>query len=299
MMLLIFSLFRHLPALLPLLTARRGSVLHGVIKARPEILEMVYTPYLSSTWDARTRLARITDHCKTVKAIGGILDFPADTVADVVQLTSIDSQYRIALDQARWFLREGKMTMSLWGDVDRLFTLGFCLSSQDGKRVAYIGGIQGRNEDGVLDRYRLFTKQASGMRPRDFLVEVFKIFCRAIGVARIYAVSNHYSIPSNSAAASTALGDGGAIKLHYEEIWRERGGLYAGNGFYLLPLVANRRSEQDIPAKKKALYRKRYEMMDALEKELTASISKVKLLVAVTAYYLTDLIIDWFPPDQI
>jgi uncharacterized protein VirK/YbjX len=266
-----FFLVRHLGALMPLLRARGGSNLSRLVKARPEILEIVVTPYVAANWDARTRIKRIVDHYKTVHEIGGIVDIPPDILIDVVQLTSIDPRYRLTLDQARWLLREGPLVLSLWDGVDRIFHLGFCLSTEYGKRVAYIGSIQGRrevdmynNRIDILNCYRLFTKAASGMRPRDFLVEAFKMFCRAIGVVEIRAVSerNH---PQRQLYSD--------VKLPYDKIWLERGGRCSGNGFYILPVSASRRADEDMPAKKRAMYAKRYAMLDIVEAELGAALS--------------------------
>jgi uncharacterized protein len=260
---------RHLRALLPLLMSRRGSNLYRLVKARPEIIRIVLTSYLAANWDARTRITRIIDHYRTVKEIGGLVDFPQDIVVDIIQLISIDHRYRITLDQARWLLRGGPLIISLWDGIDRIFHLGFCLSTEKGKRVAYIGSIQGRAEIDIyghkidiLNRYRYFTKAAYGMRPRDFLVEVFKTFCRAIDVIEIRAVSqiNHPQLQDHD------------IKLPYDEIWMERGGRRAGDGFFVLPVTAKRRADEDIPPRKKAMYARRYLMLDIVDADLNAAL---------------------------
>jgi len=258
---------RHLGALVPLLLARQGSNLHRLVKARPEIFELVLAPYVAANWAVRTRLARIVDHCKTVEAIGSIMDFLPGTVVDLIRPIPSESQYRITLDQQRWLVRKGLLFFSLWHGVDRIFQLGFSLSSQDGNRVVYIGDIQGRSGPDMLDRYRAFTKEAIGMRPRDFLVEVFKMFCRALDITDIRAVTdaNHCSQHFSVSAAEK-----NEIRLSYDEIWLERGGICDGNGFFALPLARNRRADEDIPAKKRAMYHKRYSMLDVIETELTA-----------------------------
>ncbi|MBA2400367.1 MAG: DUF535 family protein [Bradyrhizobium sp.] len=259
---------RHQRALATLLQSKRGSKLQKFIEARPEVREMVLTPYLAANWNVPDRLARIVDHCETVETIGGIVDFPPDQTIDVLRLNAIDPRYRITLCQARWLLPDGQLILSLWDDIHRIFHIAFCLSSREGKLVAYVGGIQGRTDsysrsenDGLefdlLERYRHFTKAASGLRPRDFLVETFKVFCQALGVAEIRAVSDSNRRPAIA-----------EIKLSYDEIWRERGGSYAGHGFFILPTTASRRADEDIPAKKKAMYRKRYAMMSIVEAEL-------------------------------
>lgn len=268
---LLFSVLfvRHLRALTQLLLARQGSNLRWLVKTRPEIIGIVLKPYVAANWDAKTRIARIADHYRTVGEIGGVVDFPSDILIDVIQLTPIDLRYRITLDQARWLLPEGPLVISLWDGVDRIFHLGFCLSTENGRRVAYIGSIQGRAERDIYDykidilnRYRRFTRAASGMRPRDFLVEVFKIFCKAINVSEIRAVSN-LNHPQRK------LFD---VKLSYDEIWTERGGSRTADGFFILPVAASRRTEEEIPAKKRAMYAKRYAMLDIVEAEVTATV---------------------------
>jgi uncharacterized protein VirK/YbjX len=101
------------------------------------------------------------------------------------------------------------------------------------------------------------------MRPRDFLVEAFKMFCKAIGVNEIRAVSdgNH---PQRQAVTD--------IKLSYDEIWIERGGRRGDAGFFVLPVAASRRANTEIPAKKKGMYASRYLMLDAVEAELLAAL---------------------------
>jgi uncharacterized protein VirK/YbjX len=217
-----------------------------------------------------------------VAQVGGVVDVPPDIVVNIIQLAAIDPRYRITLDQARWLLREGPLVMSLWSGIDRIFHIGFCLSTENGKRVAYIGSIQGRVEIDdykidILNCYRHFTKAASGMRPRDFIVEVFKMLCRAIDVIEIRAVSqlNH---PERH-----------DIKLPYDDIWRERGGRRAANGFFILPVAASRRTDEDIPRKKKAMYARRYSMLDIVEAELTAAL-RSNLDCSAASDRITDLL---------
>jgi uncharacterized protein VirK/YbjX len=154
--------------------------------------------------------------------------------------------------------------------VDRIFHLGFCLSTENGKRVAYIGALQGRVKTNihsytvdVHESYRRFTKAAWGMRPRDFLIEAFKMFCKKLDVSEIRALSdiNH---PQRKLVPD--------IKLSYDQVWLERGGNCSGNGFFILPIAAARRIASNIPAKKRAMYAKRYSMLDAIEADLAASL---------------------------
>lgn len=257
---------RHRKALLPLRRAPPDSALARLLAARPEVWGMVVTPYLSARWSAPERLARIVDHCETVERLGFPLDTPLDSFVDLLVLDEIDPACRIVLDQPSWLLRDGQATFGLWEGADRLVSLSYCLSSAGGTLTAHIGGCQGRGEPGVLDRYRRFTKRAEGMRPTDFTIELFRLFCRSLGVARIRAVSdaNHHQRSPYSLRAP----GGGAVHLSYDALWAGRDGRPLPDGDYALALDPPRRAPEDVPGNKRAMYRRRYALVDALAARL-------------------------------
>ncbi|KAB7785386.1 DUF535 family protein [Methylorubrum populi] len=261
-----YNFFRCRADLRPLREALPESALGRLLESRPEVWGMVATPFLCARWTASERIARITDHCATIERLGPLLDTPLDAFVDLLDLHQIDPSYRIVLDQPHWFIRDGLATFSLWEGKDRLISLSYCLSSDGGGLTAYIGGLQGRSEDGVLNRYRRFTKEAEGMRPTDFTVELFRAFCRGLGVTRILAVSDatqHLRSPyftRQQTAPST--------HLNYDALWQDRGGDLQPNGFYELSLSEPRRELDAILAKKRAMYRRRYAMLDAIAMRL-------------------------------
>jgi uncharacterized protein VirK/YbjX len=261
-----FALFiSNAVAIWPLLSGTRGRHLLRLLDFHPEIFHAMVTGFLAANLTVRDRVNRVIDHCKLVEEIGGIVDLQSEALVDLISHSSIDPRYRLTLDQARWFLDEGLLVISLWDGIDRIFSLSFCLASINGRRIAYVGGIQGRAESNVLDRYRRFSKAAYGMRPRDFLVEAFKGFCRALHIVEIHAVSNS----NHRSLAWTSANPCSVIKLSYDEIWRERGGVSNGRGFFVVPTTATRRANNEIPAKKREVYRKRYLMLDCIDTELT------------------------------
>jgi uncharacterized protein len=261
----------HVRDLTPLLLPARGSSLRRMMVKRPSIVIHALTCYLASSWDTRTRIARIVDHYKIIDEIAGLVDCGPGDAVDLIKLTPIDTRYRLTLDQAGWLMREGSLIFSLWDGVDRIFHLGFCLANENGQRIAYVGSLQGRNKfdshggpPDLLECYRLFTKAAAGMRPRDFLVETFKMFCEAIGVNEIRAVCN-----ANHPQRRIDID----IKLSYDTVWNERGGRCLNNEFFILSTTRHQRRMDQIPAKKRAMYAQRYAMLDAIEKEIRAALS--------------------------
>jgi uncharacterized protein VirK/YbjX len=245
-----------------LILSRSGpeSNLRRFVRARPEIFLMAKGTYIAENWDARTRLTRIVDHCKTIEAIGGVVDFPPEKIVDLMQLPFLGPRYHVTLDQRRSLWPEGQMVINLMEGDDVLFCLSFCLSSDEGKLVSYIGCLLGRPDS--LERYRALTK-AAAMRPRDLIIKIFKSFCAALNVVEIRAVSDH-NHPQHLKMPE--------IELSYDKVWIERGGVYDGDGFFILPIVSSRRSEQEIPVKRRALYRKRHAIYDALEAGMFAAV---------------------------
>jgi uncharacterized protein VirK/YbjX len=260
------GLLRHPVALRPLREARPNSTLGRLLRGRPEVWGMVATPYLCARWSAAERLTRIAGHCAAVERLGPLLDTPLDAFVDLLDLPEIDSAHRIVLDQPHWLLRDGQATFSLWDGADRLISLSYCLSFDGDGLTAYVGGLQGRSEAGVLDRYRRFTKQAEGLRPTDFTIDLFRVFCRGLGVTRLLAVSD--AIHHRRSAYFARRSDSTAAHLSYDALWHGRGGALRPDGFYALPLADARRPVGAIPANKRAMYRRRYAMLDALAARL-------------------------------
>ena len=248
--------------LLRFLFASTDSKIAQYVTARPEIWEMVLTPYLAACWGPSERLNRVLDHCNTCEKLGALLTAPWNGYVVLASLPEVGPSYRLILDQPRWLLREGQSAISLWSGGERLFSLSYCLSSDEGKLVAYVGGLQGRTGANILDRYRELTKSAHGMRPTDLTVELFRMFCESIGVEHIYCVSD--DIRQHKSKYYLQRGAETVIMRQYNRIWAERGAHLRGDGFFILPTAKLRRANTDIPRNKRAMYRRRYEMLDAI-----------------------------------
>lgn len=254
---------RHWRSLKPLCEARPGSALSSFVAARPECWSMVLVPYIAATWSAPVRFRRLVDHCATVERLGPLMNFPPEAFVDLVLLDEIGPDYRLVLDQPRWLLRDGQMAISIWEGADRLFSLSFCFGSEDGALVAYVGGVQGRKEDGVLERYRQFTKLSEGVRPGDMIAELFRMVCVAMGVTRVLAVSD--ATRHQASRYCQARPGANSAKFSYDEFWAARGAELTQDGFFDVPLDPRRRSADEVRANKRAMYRRRYAAMDAIE----------------------------------
>lgn len=247
----------------PLLDAKENSAIKKIISQRPEMLGVIIWPYLCSKWNTRTRLNKIVEHYAAIEDLTFKIDFPLDGALKLLDLTEVHENLHILLDQPKWFMREGQLVFNLFLRNVRILSLAFSFAHESGKVVAYIGALQGRNFDWLLDINREITKSLHGMRPRDFLFEQFRDFCRIVGVSKIYAVSDssrhHRSSYFDIRTKSEEL------KLNYDEIWVERGGILENSDFYVFSVNAQKKNLEEVPSKKRSMYRRRYEFLKITE----------------------------------
>jgi uncharacterized protein VirK/YbjX len=55
-----------------------------------------------------------------------------------------------------------------------------------------------------------------------------------------------------------------AVVADYDAIWEERGAQRIDDATFELPMYAVRRATEDVPARKRSLYRQRYALLDTL-----------------------------------
>jgi uncharacterized protein VirK/YbjX len=223
----------------------------------PDTVGFLLWPYQCCSWDAETRFARIESNLEAVANIPG-LNLASDDKLVLAELSSISPDVSLVLDRAKWLAREGHLTLSLFKGEFRAFTVAFSLFNYPETEI-FIGGIQGRQDTDILSLYRDLTKDFHGIRPRDFILEALRLFAVNINAQHIHAVAEAHKISMHR-----YFGKKGARGLFYDEVWQERGGVKVADSHFELPLGGTRRDIEDIPAKKRSMYRRRYEMLDAI-----------------------------------
>lgn len=242
-----------------------GSPLAELLTECPETIGAMVWPYQCAAWDAETRFDRISEHVVAVRKTPG-LALALDDKLVLADLSAISSAATLIIDRAPWFAREGHLTLSLFKDDFRAFSVAFSLSA-DPEPVLFIGGLQGRRTDEVLALYRDLTKDFQGMRPRDLLLEALRLFAKKIGVRHIYAVADEAKISRHKYFAGKETGG-----LNYDEAWLDRGAARVAATHFELPIGGSRRLLEEVPAKKRSMYRRRYEMLDGIEAALPSDL---------------------------
>lgn len=118
-----------------------------------------------------------------------------------------------------------------------------------------IAVIQGPNFEGSKEMVKQLTKLCHGLRPAYLMVEVMKMLTALLGYSNLLGIPQRYQNKSRFIKSKRYFVD-------YDVIFSEAGGIQ-NHRYWQLPLQCERLLDT-IPSKKRSMYRKRYEMLDAL-----------------------------------
>jgi uncharacterized protein VirK/YbjX len=251
----------------------------AVLKERMSAFDVDYVgtvqwPYISSGWNPRQSLECIASHYEYLaQRCPKLLLVDRQERIQLARISRESTEYQIVIDRPSWFKREGELVLNLFQDDLRIVSLAFSIYKAKDEAALFIGAIQGLHSgidsETSLQLFRDVTKKLHGLRPRSLMVEGICILARAIGVTEIYAIKDkcrHHRHPYFGVQKAKDLGTG------YDEIWAEQGATDSEfPDFFRLPSYVSRKPENDIPSKKRAMYRRRYELLD----EMNASIEQV------------------------
>lgn len=232
---------------------------------RSQVLGFVEAPFINATWNAHTRLTTFLRQFHYLQEMGAAFSFDPTHSIELLRLDELGPDYHVVLDKPKWFQREGLLTLNIFRGNLRLNSLSFSFDQLGTERIVMIGAIQGRKIEGALDAYRELTKLAHGVRPRDLLIDILRMLAAQEGADRMIAVSDtcrHHRSPYFGKNVAREL------PLDYDEIWRDRGGVDRGDGFFELPIKRQVRNIEDVTSKKRQMYRQRYAMLDSIEARL-------------------------------
>lgn len=233
-------------------------------------------PYLCSAWNAPERFHYITSHHKITDSLGSIFSIHGDEKVILSNLDHIYPGMMIVLDCPSWFMREGGLTINIFINKFRSYSLTLSLApSPKGDGIyCFIGSIQGRKTENAADLYRDMTKATYGVRPRDLLIEICRILCRQWNVKKILGVKDAYRHHRHRYFGKTPK-----ASQDYDVIWKDRGGVVENAYFYSLPLKITKKPEGEIKPNKRLLYRCRYQFLSELESSIINASSIAEVIV--------------------
>lgn len=166
--------------------------------------------------------------------------------------------------------KEGLLSVMMDVDGTHLYQIVFWIDRRDGVPTLVIGAMQGPNTEDAQDFVREMTKRAHRFRTKNLILYMVQAVARALGMQRILAVSNAGYYANNHIRRDRKL------KTDFGAFWEEAGGWEtADKRFYELPLVFPRKSMEEVPTRKRAVYRRRFAMLDDIDREVMARIVEI------------------------
>lgn len=229
--------------------------------------------YNKSTFDERTDL--VEKHMDFTART-----FRADIVRDLYSEKNISLWDGGELNGSRlWGMlyfeagqrKEGMMSVMLRLDKKPLYQMIFWIApDKKGDMSMFIGAMQGPNMDNARDVVKKVTKYCHAYRTKNLILYLTQAVARSLGMKHIYAVTNEGYYANNHVRADRKL------KTDFSEFWTEAGGHPTDDTrFDELPLVEARKTMEEVPTRKRAVYRKRFAMLDTLDAEVAEKMKEL------------------------
>nr|WP_249434006.1 VirK/YbjX family protein [Enterobacter cloacae] len=176
--------------------------------------------------------------------------------------------YTVSASSAHKAEREGESTLWLRDDENTLLaSLTFSVARSAGQRVLVIGGLQGPRRGVSRDVIKQATRACHGLFPKRVLMEVIFQLVAQSDIRAIYAVSDEGHV---FRALRYRLSKGRHFHASYDEFWETLDGKKRSTFCWQLPPEMARKSLDEIASKKRAEYRRRFELLDEIKTAINA-----------------------------
>lgn len=259
----------HKKEILALYNVFQKKELQIIIEKQPDIYNKLFRSYLYCNIPVKDKLYYIRSHYyylsdtfkpEIIKNIYTTFDTKLLSFSlDEDNLIDVKLCYIPALG------KEGELTLLISLNEKDLYSIAFSFHQEKQSLEFIIYGIQSR---GIIDNntIKFVTKKMHGVRPRNFLFFILRQICHVLNINTIKAIRSDYHVANCSHVQKT-----GKFKADYDQYWEEENGIKEEK-FYILPLKENRKRIEDIPSKKRSMYKKRYAMLDEYKNTIVSNL---------------------------
>lgn len=243
-----------------------------VLQRKPSVFGFIAWPYINNEWSLQERFNRIATHYKIIGNYPAIISEIIDKPKCLVDLNSFSKGLKVYVDKADWFIREGELVLTLFQDELRVVSVPIIFSYHRNASCIMIGAIQGIHKgissNDSLEIFKQISKDLHGLRPRSVMIEVIKSIGRQLDIETILAISDEFHQKRHPYFGLATSSDQ-SIKTKYDNVWLEHGGVYRDGGFYSIPLEPRLKALSDVKAKKRAMYRRRNELISSISHKIS------------------------------
>ncbi|CAI0873386.1 Protein of uncharacterised function (DUF535) [Serratia quinivorans] len=260
------SLFRWPTTSALLNTLASNPLVDEILQAQPNLPCKLHRPYLAANMSKIESLFALRDHYALskqrmpMKMLLGHLN-----KSYVLAKASGKSGETVSLELASidHLNKEGEVTLLLRNaNGIMLAEITFALVHYQQRPTLFIGGIQGANQQVPHAEIQQATKECHGLFPKRLALEGICTLARHLGIQQIVAVGNATHIYQNWRYHSKKKDQ---LHADYDQFWTSMGGKMLESGYFLLPEKIARKPIDEVVSKKRAEYRRRYQLLDQLE----------------------------------
>lgn len=234
--------------------------------------------YKDSTFQSRSKLIeehfsflaeRVNDDA--IFSINGLRGNNVIWTLDVSETEILKAEINTHPGQRKEGLSAINLNLYDGDSMTRIYQLMYwIMKDSDGKNGLYIGAMQGPNVDDARDVIKRLTKICHGYRTKNLILYIAQAYVRTLGIEKIYAVTNEGYYANNHARVDRKL------KTDFSSFWSEAGGVATGDSrFYELPLVESRKTMEEVATRKRAVYRRRFALLDDIDKIVENNVKKI------------------------
>ena len=169
--------------------------------------------------------------------------------------------------------KEGLASIILFlSDNTAVYQIMFWIAKDSAENFSmYIGALQGPNVENSKDLIKVLTKKCHAYRTKNLILYAAQAVARALNLKKIYAVTNKGYYANNHIRADRKL------KTSFSDFWQECGGSPTNDKrFFELPLVEKRKTFEEIPTQKRAVYRRRFALLDEIDAAIFENLQAYK-----------------------
>jgi len=230
--------------------------------------------FMSTKWDMAHRKKVIEDTYSFIRTFRGplqeaILNAEGSTLASFHLNGYGDTKIVLCYDNS--LRKEGVLMVSLkCASVSApVIQIAFSLEQKSTtSRACYIGCIQGRSNK---DEIKAMTKVMHGLRPHSVMLFIVQEIISVLNMTHLFGVGN--TIHPHHHKYLIRLPFIHNTTFDYDSLWKELDGISEPDGWFKLPLTTERRKDNEMKSNKRAMYRRRYAMMDNLSMQIRTSIA--------------------------
>ncbi len=224
--------------------------------------------YVSISWEIGEKIKILRDTYLFIERFGFPLQnafiqaggiklatFAINSECDAYVTFGYDNSYR----------KEGELAISLRCPElgGSIISLAFSFGCRDdGEWTMYIGCLQGCS--GVDTKP--ISKAMHGLWPKAFIVFVAQEIASAVGVQNILGISN--AIHSHRKKHIVHISSLHEFTFDYDSFWSEVDGKLSDDGWFDIPLNSPRRPYESMKSNKRAMYTRRYAMLDDISGQI-------------------------------